>query len=213
MVYDVIFPIISLAIPFLSLSWINLVLLIQISLSYSLLKRQSTYFQGKLKQRRKVILCISFCCNMLCNKEYQSSVSYKIQNGNFSLIGLWSALVTLFQALSQVPLCAMYLSCQNYLGFQFLWEKASRSELKKLSQTKQVHLKLLLFLACWLHYVCSLSDRQVIWLRPRWMGLEGSLLFPQRKSRKRESMSTMQLNHSWLSSHREFWKIWFLVSE
>ena len=117
MVYDVIFPIISLAIPFLSLSWINLVLLIQISLSYSLLKSQSTYFQGKLKQRREVILCISFCCNMLCNKQYQSSVSYKNQNGNFSLIGLWSALVTLFQALSQVPLCAMYLSCQNYWAF------------------------------------------------------------------------------------------------
>lgn len=144
MVYDVIFPIITLAIPFLSLSWINLVLLIQISLCYSFLKRQSIYFQGKLKQRRKVILCISFCCNMLCNKQYQSSVSYKNQNGNFSLTGLWSALVTLFQTLSQVPLCAMYLSCQNYLGFQFPWKKTSRTERKKLSQTRQVYLKLLL---------------------------------------------------------------------
>ena len=146
------------AIPFLSLSWINLVLLIQISLSYSFLKRENTYFQGKLKQRRKVILCISFCCNMLCNKQYQSSGSYKNQNGNFSLIGLWSALVTLLQALSQVPLCAMYLSCQNYLGFQFSWKKTSSTEGKKLSQTKQVHLKLLLCFGM-LVTLCLLSFR------------------------------------------------------
>ena len=51
---------------------------------------------------------------MLCNKQYQSSVSYKNQNGNFSLTGLWSALVTLFQTLSQVPLCAMYLSYKTF---------------------------------------------------------------------------------------------------
>lgn len=143
--YDIIFTTITQIIHFSSPIPINLVLPIPILLSYSLLKRQGACLLGiERGNRRKgenshCILGFAVISCVTSNTESQCPTKPNI---NFSLTGLQSALVALFQALDQIPVCSRCLSFKDlWLGFLFSQQKAGRSEHKRPRQTVQVYLK------------------------------------------------------------------------
>lgn len=159
MLYDVIFPVIIQVI----LLFLSVELILYCSFQFLYPKEARCLLTEKTEGKEKTTLCITFGCNMLCNKQHQISVSYRTKK-----LSSHRFVVSSGGFVPGSGPSSMCLSCQDYLGFLFSWQKAGRSEHKKQSQTMQAHLKPLLCFGMW-NTLCLLSfhwSKQVIWPRP-----------------------------------------------